>query len=235
MLDIIIKDARIKLQTLEDMYQVKTIPYDSDHNAISTTIINITDTELVIKKEEPQNSYNFKGSDWQEFKKHITQNKPENIPPDQNLSNEDIDKYIHNLEVIIKNSMESTILKVKKSNATDKFLNKKIKQLQQNKSFLLTQIHKEKYHSNQVDSRKVTKLKKLLTDLKRKLQDEFTTSISEYWCNRIRAISHRKSEKMFPSLNAVFRKKNPPIIHTLKIEESSSLIEQAQINTEDHG
>lgn len=173
-LDIILMDGRIELQTLDDNYKVKSIPHDSDHNAISAIIKSITDTD------DPTNVYNFKGTDWQEFKKHVAQNNLVSIPSEQNLSNEEIDNYIQKLEAIIRNSMENVIPKCKKTNATDKFLNKKIKQLQKDKIFLLTQIHKEKYSNRTRYELKLSQLKNLLVEVKKQLYIEFSGSVSEY-------------------------------------------------------
>lgn len=226
-------DGRIELQKWEDNYEVKTIPYDSDHNAITAIIKDVTDMDLVLNKSEPRNRHNFKGTDWQHFQKHLAQNYRVEVPAEQNLTESEIDSYIQQLEEAIRYSMEKTIPKCKKTNSTDKYLNQQIKKLQKDKSFLLTLIHKEKYSMSKNNKLQLIILNRLLRQVKEKLRMEFATSISEYWKNKIKDITHKKADKMFPALNVLFRRKEQIEIHTLKIEENEDIIKQANIDIKD--
>ncbi|KYN03421.1 hypothetical protein ALC62_05739 [Cyphomyrmex costatus] len=73
-------------------------------------------------------------------------------------------------------------------------------------------------------------LKKDLNDLRTKLKIEFSSSISNYWKNKITNISKKDPNKMFPKINSIFRKKEISEVATLKIDPNSSILNDADIN-----
>ena len=56
-LDICMIDCRILLQTKNNDNEIETIPYDSDHNAISINVLKITNCLLELESQEEKESY----------------------------------------------------------------------------------------------------------------------------------------------------------------------------------
>lgn len=144
-LDIIILDDRINLRNFKDNFQVTSIPYDSDHNAIFAVIKRFKDTLLRLQDNDTQHKLNYKKTNWIKFKDYLSKNQKIKIPTDRNLNIEELDNFINILEANIKQAIEITVPKNKTINATDKYINGKIKRLKKDKNYLLSLIHRERY------------------------------------------------------------------------------------------
>lgn len=98
-LDVTIMDARLSVTNTVPDGRLKTIDYDSDHRGIQFNIT--TENLLTLETHTPQETLNYGKTNWDDFAKFINKNSKLDIDEHINLSNEEIDKYISEVQEII--------------------------------------------------------------------------------------------------------------------------------------
>lgn len=116
-LDLCLADMRLNFNNITDGIKMESIPYDSDHNAVKISLAFSPGTPFVI--EIPSNrkmiKYNFARTNWEAFAKHLNSSKDLDIPNNRNLSNQEIDIYLKQIEDMTLEAIAKTVPKIKQS------------------------------------------------------------------------------------------------------------------------
>ena len=113
-LDICLADARIKFQNLRPNNTLKTIDYDSDHNAIVFQISKNTSDYLTLETQTETPRYNYKKTDWKKFQNLLEQNCDLKIYNNVNLTDRQIDSFIDEIEKHIQIALQESVPTFKK-------------------------------------------------------------------------------------------------------------------------
>jgi len=229
-LDIVLADIRLTFQNTDNNCDLENIPYDSDHNAVKFNISLKDDNGLELETNNIKHKYDFKKTDWKKFSSTLRETIIDKIPNNRNLTNSEINEYLQEIDNKILDTMEKIIPKIKEKNSVNSYINEKILKLQKQKNKILTKIHHLRRKWPITNDRLMRNLKKELDIIKTQLKIEFTTSINNYWKNKILNISKKDSAKMFPQINAIFRKKGIAEVATLKIPTDSPILNKVQID-----
>lgn len=228
-LDICLADSRFIFNDLQPDRNLSTIPYDSDHDAI---LINLSlHKNFLFEELLPPDSFDYSHADWDKFQNLLSKTQIK-IPTNRNLSKNEIDHFLAQIDQEISNAIHKSVPKRKKKSRLDDYMNEKIKKLQKTKSFLLTEIYKI-YRSpkNQRDTQRLDLLQVVLDEVRRNLETEFNKSISDFWGKKIKYIPPHDSSKMFPRVNKIFRKKDPTTINSLLVPENNAdILDKAGID-----
>lgn len=166
---------------------LQSIPFESDHNAISFKV-SLNRLEIELNTSDLSSALNFNKTNWKNFQNSFKDNCKLNILIDKNLNNTEIDETITVVKNLILNAMEQHIPKHKTQNSTDKYINPKIRKLQKDKNFILSQIHRHK-RKNLQDNELIL-LNTILYNIREAIKYEINRSMNEYWENR-KDYSHR--------------------------------------------
>ncbi|XP_046143143.1 uncharacterized protein LOC123988149 [Osmia bicornis bicornis] len=169
--------------------------------------------------------FQYKKTNWEKFQETAEVNYQRNIPANRNLSNEEIDDWLRDTDIYIKEVMEETIPRSKTHNSTDKYMNKKIAGLRKDKAYLITQLNRRRseYNPEQIKTIKAT-----IGLIKYQISKEFAIATNKFWAQKARDIDHRKTDKFFPTINAMFRKKEGIEIKNLTLSnQQTAIIERA--------
>ena len=98
------------------------------------------DNYFILEKRE--NNHNFRNSNWEKFSDYLAQTYNLKIPNNRNLSNEEIDTYLKDINEAIKITMNNTIPKIKSKNSVECYQIPLIKKIHEQKSKLITKINK---------------------------------------------------------------------------------------------
>ncbi|CAG5084925.1 Similar to RTase: Probable RNA-directed DNA polymerase from transposon BS (Drosophila melanogaster) [Cotesia congregata] len=215
-LDHCLIDMRIDFTNLING-KLQTLPYDSDHLAITLTIsVEECAPGLLNNLNSIPSQFNFKKANWNKFRKNILKNYSEviSIPSDRNLSIDEIDKYIGQLESKIQDSMISTIPRNKKQDDYYlKYNNKKIKRLHAYKSYLI----KRQFDKIPVSLQEKIRIKLTIKRINKLLHKEFGKTVTAYWEAQIKSINFKNPHEFFPKINRMLRPRKDININTLKI------------------
>ena len=231
-MDLLFTDARLKMLNEIDDKHLPLLDYDSDHNALIAEMVTHATNSLEIELTNRKSNFIYKNANWHSFANYLNQHCNIEISTDSNLTNEEIDSKIIQLEQLIHTAMEKNIPKSKPKNSVESYINPKIKKLQKYKSFLLREINT--YYRNWInrDTEDFRQLKRLLADVKNQLKQEFKKSIDKYWKEKIKNIPLNDSLNMFPQINQIFRKKNISALpNEIKIHKDKiQIVKEAKIN-----
>ena len=111
-LDLCIANTRLEVSKFNTTGKLETLAYDSDHNAIQMQISYKNDKYLNLEKRENNHKFNFRNSNWEKFSDYIVQTYNLKIPNKRNLSNEEIDSYLTDINEAIKITMNNTVPKI---------------------------------------------------------------------------------------------------------------------------
>lgn len=230
-IDLCLHDARIQFHNLTNQ-KLRTILFDSDHNALSFTIS--IDNISHLTYASPERRPNYYKANWNKFRKTATLGiKDLKIPHDKNLSIQEIDKYLDHLEKATQKAIDKSIPTTKTPNSSEIYLNKKIKVLQKNKNYLLNQLNTINNRNDYASIQQKSALTHLLKELKNKISAELKKSINSHRQNKITQISLRGPSNPFQQINNIFKTKNSPSqIETLTINKNNlHLIQTSGIDT----
>ncbi|XP_068984992.1 uncharacterized protein [Bombus flavifrons] len=231
-LDIYLADARLKFQNLRPNNTLKTLAYDSDHNALVFHIKKNTSDLLTLETQTEAPRYNYKKTDWKKFQNILEQNCDLKMYNNANLTNSQIDSFIDEIEKHTQIALQKSVPIIKQKNSCEPYINSKIKELQRDKSYILSKINDIKYNYSYDKREELEFLKYLLYKIKAHLKQEFASFINHYWTNKIKNISKNDTVNMFPQINQIFRSKGQNPISPLKLPpEKASLIQEAGITT----
>lgn len=232
-IDIAVHDSRVNiLNKIND--KIPVIPYDSDHNGLLMHIRLQTDENFLFEKPTPKNKLNFNQTDWSSFY-HKMFNHPSlpSISEKNNLSIREIDNYLDEIDELLLQTLKETTPPPKNYDSISRYINGRISEGQNIKSYLLSCIHRMKnkpYHfTNEIVLYKI-----LLKKVKKKLQQLFRTSINDYWAKKIGSIKISDNQKIFPKLNPIFRPNKINDIPNLTIDSDRiDLLQAANIQVND--
>lgn len=228
-IDLLLSDARLEfLNSINNKLPV--IQIESDYTAIIAQIE--IQRQNIITTNETIGTYNYPKAKWSKFQQILQSYNP-NIPSDANLSIVQTEEQIHNIQQKIIEVMDQTIPKIKPQNATDKYTSKKIKQLIQNESQLISAARK--LHRSKNAGPHVNHIIKLIDNkikaIRKKIHTEVNKRVNSYWLNRIGKISTKQPNKMFNEINKIFRRKETIELPALKVPANKeNLIHRANID-----
>ncbi|KAI4472699.1 hypothetical protein M0802_016563 [Mischocyttarus mexicanus] len=230
-IDICIADCRLKFHNTDKDGNLRCLPYDSDHNAISMTISKENDTLFTLEENNISHSLNYRRTDWDKFRRVLNKDCRIDIPRDRNLSNHEINSYLTAMNEVIKKGIHSTVPKIKHRDSMEAYSNERIRDIQKTKSFLITNINRAYRRFEYHDNPELTMLKDTLLEVKQKLKQEYSISINKYWRKKIDDIPKNDPENMFPIINRIFRPRGKAAIANLQIPENNTdLLERAGID-----
>lgn len=218
-LDHCLIDLRIEVNNLSNG-KLTTLPYDSDHNAITLTF-SVDKAAHDFMMDQDNSAINFKKANWRKFNKHLlkTYHDEIKIPSDRNLTVDEIDGFISQLEFIINESIKATIPKIRRQD--DYFLkykNNNIKKLHALKSFLI----RRQFDNIAISLQEKCRIKSNINRINKLLQNEFQKTVTKYWEAQIKSIDYRNSKEFFPKINRLLRPRKEISINTLKIPVDNS-------------
>ncbi|KAI4472528.1 hypothetical protein M0802_016735 [Mischocyttarus mexicanus] len=230
-IDICIADCRLEFHNTDKDGNLRCLPYDSDHNAISMTISKENDTLFTLEENNISHSLNYRRTDWDKFRRVLNKDCRIEIPRDRNLSNHEINSYLTAMNEVIKKAIHSTVPKIKHRDSMEAYSNERIRDIQKTKSFLITRINRAYRRFEYHDNPELTMLKDTLLEVKQKLKQEYSISINKYWRKKIDDIPKNDPENMFPIINRIFRPRGKAAIANLQIPENNTdLLERAGID-----
>lgn len=235
-LDICISDSRLHIQKENNsMNCLKTLNYDSDHNAIQIKILKDEyNSPLIFFKETPASKYNYKKTNWKKFRNNILNelNNNEIIPNNRNLTNSEINFYLLKLNDMILKSIEKSVPKFKSYDSTEKYINKTIRLLQKEKSKTLTIIKKYNRLEHFLTTAELNLHKNKLKLIRKLLDENFVISTNNFYQTKIKNIGPKNSSNLFSESKKQFRNANDFNISVLKIpQEDEYLIRNADIRS----
>jgi hypothetical protein len=126
-----------------------------------------------------------------------------------------IDSFLDEIEKHIQIALQESVPILKQKNSCEPYINSKIKNLQRDKSYILSKLNNIKYNYSYDKREELEFLKYLLYKIKLQLKQEFANSINQFWTNKIKNISKKDTANMFPRLQtpyhlSSYRQKNPP-------------------------
>lgn len=190
-----IVDARL---TIIDLINGKTkiLEAESDHKAISF-IVSLRDIgENAVETRPPRQNY------------------IRNIPHNRNLTNEEIDEWLIDTEKYITKTMEKTIPRSKTTNSMDKYINKKIKRLRKDKSYLITLLNRRR---TELQPWQIETTKETISRIRYLITKEFSIAVNKFWERQASEIDYKKHKQFFPKINKMFRRREGIEIENLKI------------------
>nr|XP_034178590.1 uncharacterized protein LOC117603495 [Osmia lignaria] len=223
-LDMGLVDARL---TITDTVngKVRVARAESDHKALSFIVCLRNMGENAVETSPRRHRFLYKKTNWEKFQETAEANYQRNIPANRNLSNEEIDDWLRDTEIYIKEVMEETIPRSKTHNSTDKYMNKKIAGLRKDKAYLITQLNRRRSEYN---PEQIKTIKETIGIIKYQISKEFAIATNKFWAQKARNIDHRKTDKFFLTINAIFRKKEGIEIKNLIISnQQTALMERA--------
>ncbi|XP_012244110.1 uncharacterized protein LOC105681103 [Bombus impatiens] len=231
-LGICLADARLKFQNLCPNNTLKTLAYDSDHNALIFHVSKNTSDLLTLETQTEIPRYNYKKTDWKKFQNILEQNCDLKICNNVNLTNRQIDAFIDEIEkhtqTALQTALQKSVPNIKQKNSCEPYINNKIKELHRDKSYIISKINNIKLNYSYDKREELEFPKYLLYKIKAQMKQEFANSINHYWTNKIKNISKNDSANMFPQINQIFRPKEQNPIPPLKLpSENASLIQEA--------
>ncbi|CAL7937378.1 unnamed protein product [Xylocopa violacea] len=234
-IDLCLADDRLKIINLINAHRLRSCTYDSDHRAVMIQIRIDTLDKLQIEENNNETKLNLKKTDWKKFVKYLTNKEHIEIQNNRNLSINEIDKYLLQLNNRITQALEhSTPNKNVNSNSTDKYITQKIKKLRNKKSLIITKIKNLNRIQNYTpaNNAQITQLKNHLKTVRHEIKVAFHEAVNAYWGNKVKSISMRNKDNSnpFTAINQIFRRKEANVIEPLKIAiNKTDLIKGADI------
>ncbi|KAI4475391.1 hypothetical protein M0802_015169 [Mischocyttarus mexicanus] len=201
---------------------LKCLPYDSDHNAVSMTTSKEKYTLFTLEEQDISHSLNYRRTDWDKFRRFLNNYCRIEIPRDRNLSNHEINSYLAVMNEAIKKAIHSTESKIKLRDSMEAYSNERIREIQKTKSYLIRRINRVYGRFEYHDNPELTMLKDTLSEVKQQLKQEYSISINKYWRKKIRDIPKNDPENMFLIINQVFRPRGKAAIANLQIPENNT-------------
>ena len=174
-LDLALGDCRIKLLNKK----LETHEYDSDHKAISIKMNfkhALSDDQTTLNNAPIL----FKKTNWKKFQHKLKANYNTIIPDNRNLSNEEIDTYIDELQLTIKKTIDEVSPRLKPQTTTHKYINNKLNKLYKTKKRIQTNIHRLISINNINNQLKIIDLKNEMKLIKNEIKLEFNKSTKSY-------------------------------------------------------
>ncbi|CAG5100920.1 Protein of unknown function [Cotesia congregata] len=131
--------TNLSLTGLSAGNKITTVDYDSDHRALLFTVILPSKMQTENDIRIPRR--NLRAIKWKKFEKNLNAEFTQDLPDDRNLSVQELDDSIINLTSALVTSMNKTAPTIKQEEGILKYLNTKIKKLQENKTKAIKLLH----------------------------------------------------------------------------------------------
>lgn len=234
-LDYGIVDSRIEVSDLRNG-KLKVLPYDGDHNAILLTICTNRTFQGLPEPPTPASVASFRRTKWDKFTKYLEEKAAQEprIPHNRNLTIEEIDSAITNMEELIMDAIDKAVPKVKPTrDQLNLYVNNRIKKLHRYKSKLLSIL----FSIRQSPPPRVGGLQQVIKNLIKKtnaqLHSEFRKMVTAYWEAKQRAINYRDPSSFFPTINSILRHKRLPKVENLIVSNNNPIVNTLDtINTD---
>lgn len=105
-------------------------------------IVTLNNAAFQIEKQIEEPKFNYRKTDWDMFKKKLNEAYTRDISQDRNLTPQEINTYLLEIDVTIQTIMQKTIPKIIPKNSINSYVTTEIVNLQKFKSHILTQLHK---------------------------------------------------------------------------------------------
>lgn len=200
-LDLCLADSRLHIRRENNSTNcLRTLNYDSDHNAIQIKVLNDKDNSpLIFFKETPASKYNYKKTNWKKFQNKVLNelNTIEIIPNNRNLKNSEIDFYLLKLNDMLQKAIEKSVPKFKSCDSTEKYINATIRLLQKEKSKTLTIIKRYNRLEYFLTTAELNLHKNKLKLIRKLLDENFVISSNNFYQTKIKNIGRENSSKIF--------------------------------------
>uniref|UniRef100_A0ABD2WBM5 Endonuclease/exonuclease/phosphatase domain-containing protein n=1 Tax=Trichogramma kaykai TaxID=54128 RepID=A0ABD2WBM5_9HYME len=194
---------------------LETLDFESDHRAIAiTALISHNTNNATIKTKT---TYLYKKTNWSAFSANLNKFHKESPPEFINLTTDQIDKHIQDLQQTINSAIETSTPQFKEKCHLDNLVTSTIKTLYNRKHKLQSQLHKVRHKSDNFSKVLKNIIELRIKETKIKLAAEFTKESKRIWADKIKSIDHRNSASFFPTLNKMFRKRNSQNIDKLLV------------------
>ena len=140
-LDVCLSDARLNLLNAIGG-KAHTLPYDSDHLALSLTYELYGGCIPQVGAEAEIHRYDFRNASWGDFSRNVEKNFCGNIPSNRNLTIAMIDKGLYHINEAINDSIASSIPRFKAYSNTLRYINRRIRRLQRDKKSIVSLLHR---------------------------------------------------------------------------------------------
>lgn len=212
-LDICLADSRLKTNNLINE-KAPTLPYGSDHAAISIEFEFDNDNILYFNQNNEKQRFNYKATKWNKFYREVDKLYNSTIQDNCNFTIAEINKKLLYINNVISYAIHNIVPVIKPNDNINRYINNRITKLQKVKKFLVSLLHK--LHITDLTSRlPLTRSAKAnLKVIRDSLHWEFKMASEKFWKNQIKKIDYRNSEVFFPNINRLFRPKG-----LIKIED----------------
>ena len=222
-LDICLADSRLKLLNGVGG-KADTLPYDSDHLALSLTFELAGGGVPLIQAAMGSFRLDFRNANWDNFSNRIKREFRRHIPNDRNLSIAEIDDGLLHINEIISDSIVTSVPPFKARSNTLRYINRKIRKLQRDKKTIVSLLHRLHILDPQSHWTITKNSKNAHKALVLALKVEFKSAIDKYWSNVIKNIDFRKSDTFFPKINSIFRPKQQIGIKELQVHRDNGTL-----------
>lgn len=227
-LDVCIADCRLHIVTENNTLNcLRTLDYDSDHQAIQMVTYMGTEEQLFTFMEETENlRYNYKGTNWHKFRNKIireVQSKP-GIPKDRNLSNVEIETYVNDLNDLIVRTMENCTPKYRNRDSFCRMENTIVRKLHSEKSQILTIIKKHNRLEHTLTESELNLAKAKMKLIRKLLKENIAGVLNKHLREKLTQIDPGDSRNMFEEIRKNFRKFQPLQLENIKIPQNLEYI-----------
>lgn len=202
-LDIMLVDARLYLNN-ENFDSLFTLEFDSDHWAISAEFL-LPSNNYICRSKTQRPIYLFKKTNWSKFREIMESKITSNFPNNINLSNDQIEVGLKELDQVILETIKKTVPVLKRQNSMEKYMSKKIKPLHDIKNKILSKIRKAYRKYVNPFSPKLMKLKKHLADCKSKLEKEYSLVTNKHWADKMKTMSTSNPKQLFTNIKRLIK------------------------------
>ena len=153
--------------------------YDSDHDAITIRVsINICDSSPNTFTEPVKKL--FKKTNWKKFTRVAHNNYTSTLPANVNLSNDQIDSAIQNINEALLKTISQVVPDQNPSVTSTKYINRKIQKLHKQKSYYLSQLLKLKRTGINSMNQSHNSPKHIISDINNAINSEIVSEKSKY-------------------------------------------------------
>lgn len=231
-LDVCLIDSRLSITNTVNN-KLKTIEYDSDHDAILFTVKLTPELSNQFYQPRKKYIYQYKRTNWDKFNKKLLNKLPNRIPDNRNLFNDEIDLHLNNISEAIIGTVKEVVPTRQSINSTSKYTTLAIKKLmklkkqqQKNLKWCLTTDPRAKKNTPK-------QVKQIIYLINQELKTEDHKAYTNYWKKQMNSVNYRDSNKFFPKINKIRRINNThskEISNLLVNDSENQLLQRSNVN-----
>lgn len=223
-IDIAIADARLKFINLINN-KLETISYDSDHMAVYMEI----ETQMPLTNHAPIARPMYNRTKWKEFTKYLDDTYELTIPNDRNLTTQEIDEHIEQINTQIRNAVENKVPKSTQVVNKNLYITNKTRKMHKHKSKLLSILHMLQKQRHINNEQIIDLIKRTLGTVKEAISNEIKKNIENYWTKIFNKIDHKNQDQFFPVINKIFRLKQKQDLPSIMIKKTERHFSEEQM------